>query len=195
MQGDELPRFFQALAEEQNDTIRDYVATSLLTGARKANVQSMQWSDISFDREEWRIKETKNRTPQTVTLAPEVLTILRSRKPSHPTRFVFPGEGKTGHLTTPNKGWQRILKRAGIEDLKIHDLRRTLGSWQAKLGTSLAIISKSLNHKNIATTSIYARLDSNPVRESVNAATAAILEAARANPTPKVVPIKKGGSK
>jgi len=66
----------------------------------------------------------------------------------------------SGYLIEPSKGWKRILKRAGIEDLKIHDLRRTLGSWQPKQGASLAIIGKSLNHKNIATTEIYARLNS-----------------------------------
>lgn len=189
LQSDELPRFFKALSEEQNDTIRDYIVTSLLTGARRSNVLSMQWSDVSFDRAEWYLKDTKNRTPQTVTLAPEVITILQNRKPKTPAIFVFPGKGKSGHLIEPKKGWNRILKSAGINDLKIHDLRRTLGSWQAKLGSSLSIIGKSLNHKNVATTAIYARLDSSPVRESVNAATAAIMEAAQS--APKVVPIKR----
>ena len=68
-----------------------------------------------------------------------------------------------------------------IPDLRIHDLRRTLGSWQAKQGASLAIIGKSLNHKNQQTTAIYARLDLDPVRASVNSATAAIMQAANAN--------------
>lgn len=65
-----------------------------------------------------------------------------------------------------------------IPDLRIHDLRRTLGSWQAKTGASLVIIGKSLNHKNQATTAIYARLDLDPVRASVNTATSAMMEAA-----------------
>lgn len=64
-----------------------------------------------------------------------------------------------------------------MEDLRIHDLRRTLGSWQAKTGASLAIIGKSLNHKNQATTAIYARLDLDPVRASVEKATSAMLDA------------------
>ena len=64
-----------------------------------------------------------------------------------------------------------------IPDLRIHDLRRTLGSWQAKTGASLAIIGKSLNHKNQSTTAIYARLDLDPVRASVNTATKAMIEA------------------
>ncbi len=178
LQADELPIFFQALEEEPNETIRDYVLLSLLTGARKANVLSMQWKDISLERGEWRIEKTKNGTPQTVTLSPEALTVLSNRKPEAPTMFVFPGNGNSGHLIEPKKGWKRILARAGIEDLRIHDLRRTLGSWQAKTGASLTIIGKSLNHKNQNTTAIYARLDLDPVRDSVNTATSAMMVAA-----------------
>ena len=65
-----------------------------------------------------------------------------------------------------------------MKDLRIHDLRRTLGSWQARTGASLSIIGKSLNHKSVQTTAIYSRLDTDPVRESVERATAAILTAA-----------------
>ncbi|MFB3080545.1 MAG: tyrosine-type recombinase/integrase [Nitrosomonadaceae bacterium] len=182
IQGDELPKFFQALADEENDIMRDYFLLSLLTGARRANVLAMQWKDVNLKRGEWRIKETNNGTPQTVTLSSEALNILRNRirnrKPSEPTTFVFPGDGRSGHLIEPKKGWQRILERAGIDNLRIHDLRRTLGSWQAKTGASLSIIGKSLNHKNPSTTAIYARLDLDPVRKSVNTATSAMIAAA-----------------
>ncbi|TVO60548.1 tyrosine-type recombinase/integrase [Denitromonas ohlonensis] len=64
-----------------------------------------------------------------------------------------------------------------IHDVRIHDLRRTLGSWQAKTGASLPIIGKSLNHKSPQATAIYARLDLDPVRASVEKATAAMLKA------------------
>lgn len=180
LQSDELPRFFKAVAEEENGTMRDYFLLSLLTGARRANVLSMRWVDVNFDRAEWRIKDTKNGTPQTVTLSPEAVDILRDRLLLDPTQFVFSGRGRSGHLAEPKKGWQRILTRAGIADLRIHDLHRTLGSWQAKQGASLAIIGKSLNHKNQNTTAIYARLDLDPVRASVNAATSAMMTAGKA---------------
>lgn len=187
LQSDELPRFFKSLAEEENETIRDYVLISLLTGARRSNVLSMKWPDINFDRQEWRIPETKNGMPQTVTLSPEALEILHSRKATNDSEFVFPGTGKSGHLEEPKKGWKRILERARIEDLRIHDLRRTLGSWQAKTGASLAIIGKSLNHKNQNTTAIYARLDLDPVRDSVNKATSAMMGAGGLTNVAKVI--------
>lgn len=189
LQGDELPRFFQALAETPNIILRDYVLISLLTGARQANVLSMRWQDINFDRAEWRIEETKNGTPQTVALSPESIEVLNNRDQSG--IFVFPGTGKTGHYADPKKGWFRLLESADIKNLRMHDLRRTLGSWQAKTGASLAIIGKSLNHKNQSTTAIYARLDLDPVRASINTATNAMLTAAGLKDTAEVIKIKK----
>lgn len=178
IQSDEMPRFFAALRDEPNEIVRDYLLLSLLTGARRSNVLSMRWEDISFERSEWFIGRTKNDEPQTVCLSPEAVQVLRSRKPAEPTGFVFPGTGRTGHFQSPDKAWERVLERAGIKNLRIHDLRRTLGSWQAKAGASLIIIGKSLNHLDQKTTAIYARLDSDPVRDSVNSATAAMLAAA-----------------
>lgn len=192
LQSDEVPRFFQALAAEGNPIMRDFFLISLLTGARKSNVLEMRWSQISFERSEWLIPDTKNGEPQVVTLAPEALEILQERKRLAETGnpFVFPGRPrrrpKPGEVVEPQPlkevktGWKRILKRAGIEegDLRVHDLRRSLGSWQARTGASLSVIGKSLNHKSISTTAIYARLDLDPVRQSVNTAAAALYEAA-----------------
>lgn len=193
IQGDELPRFFEAVGGELNESMRDYFLLSLLTGARQANVLSMKWRDINFDRAEWRIEETKNGTPQTVTLSPEAMEILQNRKPVDPVAFVFPSEklSATGHIQNPKKAWARVLTRAGLTNLRIHDLRRTLGSWQAKTGASLAIIGKSLNHKNTNTTAIYARLDLDPVRDSVNTATSAMMAAAGLNKTANIIQLKK----
>jgi integrase len=96
LQPDELPHFFQAVAEEPNGAIRDYVLLSLLTGARRSNVLAMRWEAISFGRGEWCIPETetKNGTPQVVTLSPEALAILANRKPAEATGHVFLGPGK-----------------------------------------------------------------------------------------------------
>ena len=232
----ELPRFFASVADEPNATVRDYFLIALLTGARRANVLAMCWSEIDLKEGVWRIPITKNGDPQNVTLSPEAITLLEQRKlldqnVAIKSPFVFPSTGVTGHLVEPKKGWQRIfdrdevaqlnllIKNAGgvlptnpteleeegakvdslesmlikaralasdlsistegvrMPDLRIHDLRRTLGSWQAKTGASLAIIGKSLNHKNQSTTAIYARLDLDPVRAAVNTATTAMMKA------------------
>jgi integrase len=94
-------------------------------------------------------------------------------------------------MTPPKKRWQALLKRAKVPDLRIHDLRRSLGSWQALGGASLSIIGKSLGHKSPSATAIYARLHLDPVRASLNAATSAMLEAAGVKKAAEVVPIKR----
>lgn len=93
------------------------------------------------------------------------------RKVNNDSEWVFPSEtSASGHLQEPKKVWARILERAEIKDLRIHDLRRTLGSWMAHTGASQYIIGKGLNHKNPQSTAVYARLSIDPVRESVNKA-------------------------
>ncbi|MBY0378265.1 MAG: tyrosine-type recombinase/integrase [Gammaproteobacteria bacterium] len=67
------------------------------------------------------------------------------------------------------------ISRTGFTDLRIHDLRRTLGSWQAMNGSSLSIIGKSLGHKSLAATAVYAHLSNNSVHESVNKTNATML--------------------
>ena len=78
-----------------------------------------------------------------------------------------------------------------IRDLRPHDLRRTLGSWQAMNNSSLAIIGKSLGHKTHQATAIYARLSMDPVRQSVGAATASMLNAAGVKHGADVIPIDR----
>ncbi len=247
LQTHELPRFFASLADEPNETVRDYFLVSLLTGARRANVLAMRWSEINFNDKIWRIPRTKNDEPQNVTLTAEVLRILKMRRSAATpgADFVFPGDGASGHLVEPKKGWKRIFDRdelsqlkrwiseaggrfeplideetgqptyesmdallerargvaralkvqtegARIPDLRIHDLRRTMGSWQAITGASLPIIGKSLNHKSQQATAIYARLDLDPVRASVERATDAMLKAAGIGQTANALE-KEGG--
>jgi integrase len=191
LSADELRRFFEALEQEPNDTARDFFSVALLTGARRANVLEMKWADIDLDAATWRIGRTKNGTPQTVALVEPVVELLRERKRQATSVFVFPGKGATGHLVEPKRGWSRLCKAAGIENVRIHDLRRTMGSWQAKTGASLPIIGKSLNHKNQTTTAIYARLDLDPVRSAMEKAAAAML--ATRDAAPKVVKLRKAG--
>lgn len=174
LQPDELPRFFEALANEHNEAARDFFMVSLLTGARKSNVLAMRWKDINFTTSTWRIEETKNGEAQTVHLPSQAMELLKERKLASDSPWVFPSASASGHLADPKKAWERILKAAGIEDLRIHDLRRTLGSYQAATGANGYIIGKSLGHKSQQSTAIYARLNLDPVRDSVNKATDAM---------------------
>lgn len=178
LQPEELSRFFEAVQQEEHSDVRDYVLLSLYTGARQGNILSMRWEEVSFHQGVWRIPTTKNGDPLVLPLIEEALSILKGRQ-ENGSDFVFPGRGKSGHITPPLEGWKRILNRAGIKNLRPHDLRRTLGSWQAIMGSSTLVIGKSLGHKSQAATAIYARLHLDPVRKSIETATAAMLNAVR----------------
>jgi integrase len=158
LQMHEFKKFFEALEDEQDD-IRDFIMISLLTGARKSNVLSMRWADIDRKGGMWVIPgtETKNRQVHAIPLTASELEILERRwqarkKNELRNEFVFPGTGSTGHLVEPKRAWKSLLKRAGIEDLHVHDLRRSMASWMANAGANVALIQSALNHKDIKTT-------------------------------------------
>ena len=151
---EELPRLIQAIDAEENQDVKDYVKISLYTGARKMNVLTMRWADVDLANAVWTIPDTKNDTPHTILLTGPELELLQRRFDNRRSfEYVFPGTGtKSRHLADPKKGWHRILKRAGIKDLHLHDLRRTLGSYMAMTGASLSVIGNALNHKDVTTT-------------------------------------------
>lgn len=176
LRADELPKFFAAVADEADETMRDFFVVALFTGARRGNVQAMRWADVNLNTGTWAIPpgQFKARRPMNVVLSAEALDVLKRRREVLTGEYVFPSHGKRGHLVEPKGAWERLRERSGLADLRIHDLRRTLGSWQAAGGSSLPVIGKSLGHSQPSTTAIYARLDLDDVRESVAAASAAI---------------------
>ena len=136
----------------------------------------MRWQDINFNQATWRIPETKNGSSHLVPLSPEAIHILKKRFTLKENDWAFPSAtSKSGHLEEPKSAWKRILKRAELQDLRLHDLRRTLGSWQAATGANSYVIGKSLGHKTQQATAIYARLNIDPVRESMEKATSAMM--------------------
>lgn len=191
LRADELPKFFEAVDAEPDESMRDFFLLALYTGARRWNVLSMRWPDVDLAARTWTIpaEQFKTRKSTVVVLSSEALAILKRRQKHASTDYVFPSHGYRGHLVEPKGAWQRLRDRSGLADLRIHDLRRTLGSWQAAAGSSLAVIGKSLGHTSPSATAIYARLELDAVRQSVEVTTAAIAVAARAKAK------QKGGAK
>jgi len=178
LHGDELRAFFDALAQEPDPMIQAFFLVCLFTGARRSNVQTMRWEDIDFGTGLWRIPETKSGKPVVVPLVAPVVEVLRTRlAAADGSPWVFPTRSKTGHIVEPKAAWKRICTRAGLSDVRPHDLRRSLGSWMAMAGAGLPIVGRMLGHTQPATTAIYARLAVDPVREAAEKATTAMLAA------------------
>jgi integrase len=123
----EMKRFLDALGNEPCEIVRDYLYMSLFTGARRSNVQAMRWQDIDTESMQWVIPVTKNGKPHIIPLVEQAIDILKCIRLKTNNEWVFPSaKSKSGHLENPMPIWNDVLKRAGIENLRIHDLRRTL---------------------------------------------------------------------
>jgi integrase len=170
---EEFDLFIEALKTEKNIDFRDYVYLSLFTGARQGNVLAMRWDCIDFDLALWHILITKNKESQTVPLTHLALQVLTDRyehRKQLDGEWVFPSDSKVGHLVEPKKAWAKFLLRTGLKDLRMHDLRRTLGSYLAMNNQSLHIIGKVLGHKSATATQIYSRLAHDPLRQAMELA-------------------------
>jgi integrase len=164
---DELKRVNEALTQEPNPYWQAYFPLSLLLGTRRGELLAAKWADLDLEQRTWRIPETKAGRSHLLPLPEAVVAMLQSLPSQGQSNWLFPGGGVTGHLVEPKKAWQRIRQKAGVPDVRIHDLRRTLGSWLAAQGYSLPLIGRALNHTNISTTQVYARLDLEPVRDAL----------------------------
>ncbi|NQT13863.1 MAG: site-specific integrase, partial [Planctomycetes bacterium] len=192
LQADEFRPFFAAVAEEP-EPFRDFWLVLLFSGARLETVMSMRWSDVNLGAGEWALPgaRTKNKTPIVLALPGPAVEILRHRKENtNGSKWVFPAAGSdSGHLSAPYRSWGRIKERSGLENIRPHDMRRTMGSWMAKSGVSLAIVGKSLGHRDLKSTQIYARLQVESVKSSVDSTVSAMIEAGG----PLKGPEKEGG--
>ncbi|WP_052771955.1 tyrosine-type recombinase/integrase [Vibrio mexicanus] len=179
---EELVQFFDSLRQEKQ-IYQDCISMLLLTGQRKSMVLSMRWQELNLDSRLWviPISKTKSKKPHSVPLPNEAMKILirRSNEAELNQEFVFPSaRSKNGHITDKSgKGgfWQRVTNRIGMyapndpeKHLTIHDLRRTLATFQVTSGGSIQATSKLLGHSNIGITNdVYAHLSDDSVRETL----------------------------
>ncbi len=176
----EVGKLLKALDSSEIDSnLRDFIKLCLFTGARKSNICSMRWQDIDLTHNVWTIPETKNGTAQKISLGPNELKLLAARRDAideqsfNAKLFVFPGEGRTGHIVDFKKSWTTLRAKVGIADCTIHDLRRSLGAAMASANVNMAIIKSTLNHKDLKTTArVYALAHKNAelmAREAIQA--------------------------
>jgi integrase len=165
---EELPRLAQAIDQEENDYIRAALWLYLLTGARKSEVLTMRWSDLDLTRKEWRLPTTKAGRTHYIPLSDPAVEILKKLPKQEGNPYVICGHKAGSHLVNISSAWRRVRKAAGVEDVRLHDLRRTVGSWLAQSGNSLHLIGKVLNHSNASTTQIYARFAQDQVRSALD---------------------------
>jgi integrase len=194
LSGDELVRLTKALAKHPSREAADAIRLLLLTGARRGEVLAMRWDDIEDDVWSKPPSSTKQKKPHEVPLSAPAIALLadirrRQRRAGTNSKFVFPGDGATGHIVELKKGWAQVTKAAGIDGLRIHDLRHSYASQLVSGGASLPLIGALLGHSNPLTTNRYAHLFRDPLKAATEKVGAVI--AAAGKPTKPVARLKR----
>lgn len=176
LQPSEISRFMEALIASTNEKLKHFILLLLFLGQRKGNILSLRWEYFNFHNNILYLPDTKNNQAQQIPLTEQAIAVLKEIG-IRESGWVFPSDNSaSGHLESPKRFWAELLEQAGIENLRMHDLRRTMGSYQAIIGSSMNVIGKSLGHKSLQSTAIYARLSLDPVRASMQKATNEIMK-------------------
>ena len=167
----EEKKFFSALHEE-DQIFQDLVMMALFTGARKQNLLRMRWDDIAWSRSVWVIPAGKTKTsePYTIPLIDDAIQILKRRRLATIGDWVYPNEKTEKPWDDVTRWWYPFRDKAGVPDMRWHDLRRTFATKQAAQGTDLKQISAALCHADLSSTEVYAQINLEIVRDNVTRA-------------------------
>lgn len=180
LQPDELARLGAALDHaEATNLISPYALAALrlliLTGARLNEILTLEWAHVDFNRRMLFLPDSKT-GKKPLTLNDEALAVLSKLPRFENNPYVIVGR-HGDHLVNLQKPWQAVRTLAGLDSVRIHDLRHTFASVAVASGGSLPILGRQLGHSQSQTTQRYAHLADDPVRK-LTQATGEVLAAA-----------------
>jgi integrase len=159
----------------------------LFTGCRLSEILTLQWLFVDTERSCLRLPDSKTGA-KVVRLGAPALDLL-SGLPRFASPFVFPSARRAttspdglrrvgaGHFVGIERIWQRVRARAGLEDVRLHDLRHTFASWSVMGGATLHMTGALLGHRQAGTTMRYAHLAEDPVQAAAERVAGTIAEA------------------
>jgi len=161
---------------------------ALFTGARSGEITAIQWSHIDWQRRLVRLPDSKTNEPRTIHLSEAALGVLKTVP--RIGRFVIAGAKPDEPYKNLGRAWIDIRGNAGLQGVRLHDLRHSFASLAAGRGVSLQMIGKLLGHKVFATTRRYSHLARDAVA-AVNDELGAAMQAAIAKGQPKSAAVVK----
>ena len=175
---EELLRVNDALLAEP-EPWRSYFPLVLLTGTRRMELLTAKWENIDLTARTLKLTETKNDRTLLLPLPAAAVAILRRYRAAAPASGFSRATARPAMLPNRKRPGTVSASALGLADVRIHDLRRTLGSWLAGAGFSLPMIGRALGHQSPSSTAIYARLDLDPVRVMLESNAEAMLRSKR----------------
>ena len=169
LEHNELKRFLETVYAYEDSLVRDVILMLIFTGARRSNVFEMRWQDIDMSAKVWKIPQTKTANNVTLALTEQAMNILYQRQKEAQSDWVFYSPtSKSGHVVDIKKSWVIILRRANVNNLRIHDLRHTLATYLIANGADAFMVKRALAHKSLQSTQIYVNLGVEHLRDKLN---------------------------
>jgi integrase len=194
LSGEELNRLAATLADVERKRTEPPAAIAairllLFTGCRMGEILQLRWSEVEFDRRCLFLNDSKTGS-KVVHLNSPALEILAGIERKEDNPYVIRGRIAGTHLVNLQLPWGRVRTRAGLDDVRIHDLRHSFASVAAGSGLSLPMIGRLLGHTRADTTLRYAHLADDPVRQATEQIGASIDAAMKPRPMAPVVKIR-----
>jgi integrase len=169
----DLPKLEKSIDADTDDPyLRAFFRFVLATGCRRSEALALRWSDASLPADgaaTATFRDTKAGIDHTVALSAYAAKQLKGLPKLAGNPYVFASRQHGKRLREPGKAWQRIRKAAGLAHLRIHDLRRTFGSWLGDAGFTSKQIGTALGHKSDITSRVYMALGDQSKRAAVDA--------------------------
>jgi integrase len=164
----EMPRFVEALEQESSESGRHGIWLLLFTGLRTTELLKAKWADIDWEMGTLFIGLTKNGDPLLAPLSDAAVARLQMIPRIAGNPYIICGKNPGDHFKDLGPVLKRVLTGAGLENITIHDLRRTVGSWLAQAGQTLHLIGDVLNHRDPKTTAGYAYFQTQQRRDALS---------------------------
>ena len=165
----EAKRLMKAVEESKNIHLKYIVRFLLLTGARRSEVLRAEWSHIDYIRGVWTIPITKNKKIRKIPISPELQELI-AEIPIISHKWLFPAKKTDTHYKDVNRAWYHARTKAGLQDVRMHDLRHSFASQLVNSGQSLYVVQKLLGHSNLKMTQRYAHLDDDSLLKAASCA-------------------------
>jgi integrase len=162
------PEEWQRLLSACSPEIRNLVIFARHTGLRRSEIFNLEWSDLDWEQKRLTIRERKNNTSMIIPMSRVVFKILTTIHKTTTSTYVFPGNDGQRRKTIQT-GFKAACRRAGITDLRFHDLRHTFGSDLINSGADLQTVKLLMGHKNIASTVRYVHPTEEHLRKFIEA--------------------------
>ena len=180
---DELMRLGKVLDQCERERLEgqsaiDAIRLLIFTGCRRSEILTLKWDYVDLKGGALHLPDSKT-GKRTVHIGEPALRVLKGIEKRADNPWVIVGRRHGSHLVNLRLPWQRIRARAGLDDVRIHDLRHTFASFAVSGGQGLPMIGKMLGHTQVKTTARYAHLATDPVKratEDVSASIEAALE-------------------